>query len=174
MYYGFASHLPASYSRHTRWCRYVRRLFCTPIFRSAGKNINIEKGAFFGSGAKVNIGDNAGIGINCMLLGEVSIGNNVMMGPEVLFITTTHAHSRVDVPMIEQGYSEERPIIINDDVWLGARCIILPGVVIGKGAIISAAAVVTKNVPNYVVVAGKPAREIKHRLQSTGASDENP
>lgn len=170
-YYGFASHLPASSSRYTGWCRSIRKLLCTPLFRSAGKNINIEKGAFFGSGAKVSIGDNSGIGVNCKLLGEVTIGKNVMMGPEVVFITTTHDHSRVDVPMIAQGFSDDRPIIISDDVWLGTRCTVLPGVTIGKGVIVGAASVVTKSVPDKVVVAGNPARVIKHRTSKVKLTD---
>ena len=163
-YYGFATHLPASRSRFTTWTRPIRTLFCKRLFRHIGNNVNIEKGAYFGTGAKVSIGNNSGIGVNCKLLGDVTIGNNVMMGPEVIFITTTHDHSRIDVPMIEQGFGEEKPIVINDDVWIGTRCTILPGVTVGKGAIIGACSVVTKDVPDYVVVAGNPARVIKHRL----------
>jgi len=166
-YYGIASHLPASSSRYTRWCRLVRRWLCTPLFRSAGKNINIEKGAIFGTGGNVSIGDNSGIGVNCKLQGDITIGKNVMMGPEVVFITTSHDHSRVDVPMIEQGFSLERPIVISDDVWIGTRCTVLPGVTIGKGVIVGAASVVTKSVPDYVIVAGNPARVIKNRSNKT-------
>jgi maltose O-acetyltransferase len=139
---------------------------CTRLFRSAGNNINIEKGAFFGTGAKISIGDNSGIGVHCKMLGDVTIGKNVMMGPEVVFITTTHDHSRVDVPMIDQGFSQEKPIVISDDVWIGTRCTVLPGVKIGKGVIVGACSVVTKSVPDYVVVAGNPARVIKQRVSA--------
>lgn len=164
LYYGLATHLPASNSRYTKWCRPVRRKLCSGLFRSAGKNINVEKGAKFGSGCYVSIGDNSGIGVDCQLMGDVSIGRNVMMGPDVLCITSTHDHSRSDVPMIEQGFTEEQPIIISDDVWIGARCTILPGVTIGKGVIIGAASVVTKNLPDYSVAVGNPATVIRSRL----------
>lgn len=125
--------------------------------------MNIEKGAFFGTGRKVSIGDYSGIGINCKLYGEVSIGKNVMMGPEVVFLTTSHNYSRIDIPMINQGISKEMPITINDDVWIGTRCTFLPGVTIGRGVIVGAASVVTKSFPDYVVIAGNPARVVRDR-----------
>jgi maltose O-acetyltransferase len=65
--------------------------------------------------------------------------------------------------MNKQGIDVERPIVIDDDVWIGARVIILPGVHIGTGAVIGAGAVVTKDVPAYAVVGGNPARVIKMR-----------
>lgn len=164
LYYFFARYLPTSHNRYFKWGGFLRRWLCAPLFRVAGNNINIETGACFGKGSKVSIGSNSGIGINCVLSGEVKIGDNVMMGPDVIFITTTHGHSRVDIPMIEQGYIAERPITVGDDVWIGTRCIILPGVAIGKGVIVGAGSVVTKSVPDYVVVAGNPARIVKRRI----------
>ena len=62
-----------------------------------------------------------------------------------------------------QGRTEIKPVIIGDDVWIGARAIIMPGIVIGRGAVIGAGSVVTKNVDEYAVVAGNPARVIKYR-----------
>lgn len=162
-YYGAATHLPASNKRYTRWCRLIRRGVTKRLFNSAGSGINIERGAFFGSGAKVSIGDNSGIGIDCNLLGEVSLGNNVMMGPEVVFLATSHDHSRTDVPMIRQGFAQEKPIVVGNDVWIGMRCTILPGVKVGNWVIIGACSVVTKSIPDYAVVAGNPARVINYR-----------
>jgi acetyltransferase-like isoleucine patch superfamily enzyme/GT2 family glycosyltransferase len=173
LYYGFAMHLPASSSRYTRWCRTIREVLARPLFASVGKNINIEKGASFGSGARVRIGNNSGIGVNCRLFGDVSIGANVMMGPETVFLTTSHATSRTDVPMIEQGFDPPRPIVIGDDVWIGTRCTFLPGVNIGSGAIIAACSVVTRDVPEYAIVAGNPARFVRDRRhpKSCGLDD---
>jgi maltose O-acetyltransferase len=162
-YYGFAAHLPASSTRYTRWCRTFRRAIVSRLLGQAGNNINVEKGAQFGTGAKISLGTNSGIGVNCKLMGKVTIGNNVMMGPEVVFITTTHEHSRTDIPMFKQGSTQEQPIHVGDDVWIGMRCTILPGVRIGNGVIVGAGSVVTKNVPDYVVVAGNPARVIRNR-----------
>ncbi|MEH7581800.1 DapH/DapD/GlmU-related protein, partial [Priestia megaterium] len=66
--------------------------------------------------------------------------------------------------LIFEGYTKREPVIIEDRVWIGARCIILPGVTIGKGATVGAGAVVTKDVPPYTVVAGNPAKVVKYKL----------
>jgi maltose O-acetyltransferase len=65
--------------------------------------------------------------------------------------------------MIDQGFKDKEPVIIEDDVWIGARVIILPGVKIGKGSIVGAGAVVTKDVEPYSIVAGVPAKLIRKR-----------
>ena len=88
------------------------------------------------------------------------------MGPNVTVLTRNHAFSRTDIPMNQQGMSEVRPVTISDDVWIGANVIILPGVCVGRGAIIGAGAVVTKNVPEYAIVAGNPAKIVKYRKQT--------
>lgn len=74
-----------------------------------------------------------------------------------------HEMSRRDIPMRLQGDSVSKPVVIGDDVWIGARSIILKGVHIGKGAVIAAGAVVTKDVPEYAIVGGVPAKVIKYR-----------
>ncbi len=86
-----------------------------------------------------------------------------MMGPEVLIYTQNHDFSRTDITMDQQGWADEKPVVIEDDVWIGSRVIILPGVTIGKGSVIGASAVVTKSVPPYSVVAGNPAKIVKTR-----------
>lgn len=169
LYYYFAYYLPATNGPglgHRLRARKIRRFLCRRIFRVAGENINVEKSAFFGEGSKIEIGNNSGIGVDCWLQGEVIIGNNVMMGPEVLIFTQNHQFARIDIPMIKQGHMSPRPVIIGDDVWIGARCILLPGVTIGKGAVLGAGAVVTKNVPDWAIVGGNPAKIIRYRDQS--------
>lgn len=162
LYYGVARHLPASNTRIGAWVRPLRRAVCTPLFEHAGTNINIERGATFGTGSKVSIGNNSGIGVNAQISGCVRIGDNVMMGPEVVILTTSHEFSRTDIPMIEQPTSVHE-VVIEDDVWIGTRVIILPGRRIGRGAIIGAGAVVSRDVPPYAIVAGNPARVIRYR-----------
>ena len=88
---------------------------------------------------------------------------NVMMGPNVSIYTSNHKFDRTDIPMIKQGNSETKPVIIENDVWIGANVIILPGVTIHEGSIIAAGAVVTKDVECYTIVAGNPAKVIKKR-----------
>ncbi len=118
-------------------------------------------------GPLLKIGDNSGVGINCEIYGPVTIGKNVMMGPEVVIYTSGHKHNRTDIPMIEQGAETEREVNIGDDVWIGRRAIILPGVKIGNGCIIGAGAIVTKDIPDYSVAVGVPAKVVKNRLETT-------
>ena len=109
--------------------------------------MNIEKHAHFTPG--VELGDRSGIGINCEITGTVTIGNDVMMGPEVIVYTSGHRFDRTDISMMDQGFTEAKPVTIGNDVWLGRRVIIMPGVTIGDGCVIGAGAVVTKDIPPY-------------------------
>lgn len=136
---------------------------CLILYYAIGRqNINVEHGAFFGSGKDIEVGDNSGIGLNCRIAGPLKIGNDVMMGPDVMIFTQNHENSRIDIPMNLQT-APKKPVVIEDDVWIAARVIILPGVTVHKGAILGAGAVVTKDVPEYAVVGGNPARIIKFR-----------
>lgn len=162
VYYGFARYLPASTSPLTHWTRGIRRFVCYPIFDYCGKNVNIERGANFSMGGGISIGSGSGLGINCAVHGPLKIGDNVMMGPDVTILTHTHNIERTDIPMGKQGMREAE-VIIGNDVWIGMRVIIMPGVKVGDGAVIGAGAVVTKDVPDYAIVGGVPARIIKFR-----------
>lgn len=84
------------------------------------------------------------------------------MGPDVTILSQTHNIERTDIPMGKQGMREAE-VIIGNDVWIGMRSIIMPGVKIGDGAVIGAGAVVTKDVLDYAIVGGVPARIIKYR-----------
>lgn len=174
-YYGLARHLPASDHQHAygRWARAVRRLTCRGLFAQMGRDVNVEHKAFFGGGRDIRIGDGSGIGINCRLYGPVSMGKHVMMGPDVIIVTSNHRSDRFDVPMKDQGGTEPAPVEIDDDVWIGTRAIILPGVRIGRGAVIGAGAVVTKDVPPYAIIAGNPAKLIRYRDGGRGSRQED-
>ena len=127
----------------------------------SGKNINIGRRAKIHK--NTSIGDNSGIGCGCEIDNQVTIGNNVMMGPNVLIYTRNHKISDTEIPMRKQGMDELKPVVIEDDVWIGARVCILPGVTIGKGSILGACTVVAKDIPPYSVVVGNPGRVIKNR-----------
>lgn len=172
-FYGFARHLPESFRFQPlgNLSRWVRGLICKNIFRSMGRDVNIERGAFFGSGADVEIGDCSGMGINCQLPANVRIGSNVMMGPDVLAIGQSHKFDSIETPMRLQGDMPPYPVTIEDDVWIGARVIILPGVTVCKGAIIGAGAVVTRDVPPYAICVGNPARVVRYRNESKNLKD---
>jgi maltose O-acetyltransferase len=155
--------LPASTAPGGKVWRAARRVVCSPLLRFAGNDINIEHGAYFGSGDQIRIGDRSGIGVNCRLHGPVTIGRDVMMGPDVIILARSHAFDDTQRAMIEQGYTEPVSVTIGDDVWIGTRSIILPGVTIGDGAVIGAGAVVTKNVPTGAIVGGNPAKVLRLR-----------
>ncbi len=155
----FGKWLPASWK--SSFAKHIRGRWARRIITYAGKNINIERGSEFSS--NISMGDNSGLGENSVVSGPCIIGNNVMMGPEVVIYTIDHAHSRTDIPMCNQGTEDPREVVIEDDVWIGRRVIILPGVTIGKGSVIGAGAVVSKNVPPYSVAVGNPAKVVRNR-----------
>lgn len=163
LYYGFAQYLPSSYLRGCAFFGKIRSIICKPLFGYCGKNVRVEPLAFFHSGRNISIGDDSSIGERSRILGKVTIGQDVMMGEEVIVITQNHHFERLDIPMCQQGFQKEEPVVIADDVWIGARVIILPGITVGKGAILAAGAIVTKDVPEYAIVGGNPAKLIKMR-----------
>lgn len=169
LYYGFARRLPASTFPGGRVCRKIRYWVTRPLFLHCGHNVNIEHGAVF-SRHGVSIGSNSGIGINSFVDADTSIGANVMMGPQVLIYTRNHNTSRIDIPMIRQGYTAVAPVSIEDDVWIGARVIILPGVTIGSGSVLGAGAVISRDVPPGSVVIGNPARIVRNRYKLNGSA----
>ncbi len=154
-------HMPLSDSRFSFGSKRVRAFCGKLLLKHCGKNVNIEKGAQFST--EVSLGDNSGIGVNATISSYVTIGNDVMMGPECMIFTANHSMQRRDIPMRLQGHEQPKPVTIGSDVWIGGRVIILPGVHIGDGAVIGAGSVVTKDVPPYAIVGGNPAKVIKER-----------
>lgn len=163
LYNLIGKHMPLSDSRRSMGSKQFRAFCGKLMLEHCGKNVNIEQGARFSSA--VRLGDNSGIGINARVEAHVTIGNDVMMGPDCMLFTANHAFSDLSVPMRLQGHEAPRPIVIEDDVWIGARVIILPGVRVGRGSIIGAGSVVTADVPPYSIVGGNPARLIRSRKE---------
>lgn len=164
LYYSFAIHLPKSNRPQSlKLSKPIRYTLCKNIFKQCGKNVNVEKGAYIANGRNISVGDNSGLGVNCKIQQNVMIGNDVMMGEDVIILTNSHKFDDCNVPMRLQGFKEIKGVVIEDDVWIGVRVIILPGVRIGKGSIIGAGSVVTKDVKNYSIVGGVPAKLIRYR-----------
>ena len=110
---------------------------------------------------KIIIGDNFYMNANCHILGEITIGNNVLFGPKVVIWGRDHGIKK-DQLICKQVHSCA-PVVIGNDVWIGAHASVMKGVTIGSGAVVGAGSVVTKDVPEYAIAVGNPARVVKYR-----------
>ena len=162
IYYGIASRFPGPDLKGTLGVRF-RALVCQHILPYVGKDVDIRQNIYFGKGERLYIGHRSGIGRDSILgcTGKIIIGNDVMIGPQIMIYTTEHNY-KIGKPMCEQGFTI-KDVIIGDDVWIGARVIILAGVSIKAGAIVGAGSVVAKDVPCNAIVGGVPAQVIKFR-----------
>jgi len=104
------------------------------------------------------------LGPGASICPKVCLGKYVMVAPHCAILGGDHRYDLPGVPMIFSGRPEVPPTIIEDDVWVGYRCTIMAGVRIGKGAIVAAGAVVTKDVEPYSIVAGVPAKPVARRF----------
>lgn len=166
LYYGIAVHLPKGNTPIIgKFCRKFRSAIAKHLFSQCGVNLNVEQGAHFGNGRCFYVKDNVAIGKNFSSHNRiVYIDTECIMGENVSFEGGNHNFDRVDVPIGKQGMQPPKELHICGDVWIGARSIILPGCKrIGHGAIIGAGSVVTKDVPDYAIVGGNPAKIIKYR-----------
>lgn len=162
LYTLIGKHLPMSGARVSLGSRKFRQFCAHLILDDCGKWVNIDKGATFADDLK--LGNGAGIGANCSIPSGVTIGEQGMMGIDVLMFTNEHRHDDINIPMGLQGRTEVEPIVIGNDVWIGSRSLIMKGVHIGDGAIVAAGSVVTKSIPPYEIWGGNPARFIKSRI----------
>ncbi|ESA35872.1 acetyltransferase (isoleucine patch superfamily) [Leptolyngbya sp. Heron Island J] len=138
-----------------------------------GDNVIVSRNCVIQSKtAAVTIGIKTDIGCNTIISssGGISIGNSVLIAGNCYIGGGRYIHARLDVPMMEQGVYTKGPVVIGDDVWIGAGAIVLDGVQIGKGCVVGAGAVVTKNLPDYAVAAGVPATIKKIRSEEDTAN----
>ncbi|NHE68835.1 acyltransferase [Rhodococcus sp. D-46] len=119
----------------------------------------IAPGVWFGS-KRIHIGNASSVNYGCMFntTSKISIGNNCDIGMQVLFVTSTH---EIGPSEKRGGKAISRPIIIGNGVWIGARSVILPGAMIGHGAVIAAGSIVSGNIPDNMLFGGVPAKEIR-------------
>lgn len=124
-----------------------------------GRQAHIFLDCTFDCTINFSLKNNSVINTKCRLdnKGGIYIGQNVSISQEVMILSADHDLNSPDFT------GHERPVYIEDYVWIGSRAIIMPGVTIGKGAVVAAGAVVTRNVDPYTVVAGVPAKKIKTR-----------
>jgi len=161
LYYGFATHIPDI--PFYKIAIPIRAFLAKRILDECGNNVVIMQGVYIGDGSNRKLGNYSGLGKNSEIGKYVYIGDNIMMGECVIMITRNHKFESTEIPMNKQGYTDYFPVVIEDDIWIGTRVTILPGVNIGKGSIIAAGAVVTKNVDPYSIVGGVPAMFIRSR-----------
>lgn len=168
----------------------LRGFYYRRLFASCGKTLKITMGCYIRNYNNIILGSNVGLGLNCQLYtggdgseriaigsnvnlnsnvminadcgGYIEIGDNCLIGPNVVLRASNHKFSNKEIAIREQGHNPGT-IIVKDDVWIGGNVVVLNGVTIGKGAVVAAGAVVTKNVDAYAIVGGVPAKQIGSR-----------
>jgi len=136
-------------------------------FKSEGIGCNYKSiNSVFLYSERISIGDNVWLGPRTELdgAGEIEIGNGVIFAPDVCIYSRSHNFDSDDLKALPfDNIILTSKVVVKDFVWVGRRVIILPGVTIGKGAIVGAGALVSKDVPDYAVVVGNPAKVVKYR-----------
>jgi maltose O-acetyltransferase len=130
------------------------------LFGSTGETLVIEPNFRCDYGSNIHVGENFFANFDCTFLDvcEIRVGDNCFIAPGVHIYTATHPlNPQERISGLEYG----KPVIIGNNVWIGGNAVINPGVHIGDNVVVASGAVVTKNVPNSVVVGGNPAKIIK-------------
>lgn len=143
----------------------LRTSLYRPFFKELGKNVQLQDGITFKYPSDIIIKDNCKIGAYCFIvgLGGLEIQKYSLIGSGTKIVTSTHNTDKIDIPIYYQGLST-KPILIEEDVWLGFNSIILGGSTIRKGSIIGASAVITgKEIPEYSIAVGIPFKIIGSR-----------
>lgn len=133
-----------------------------PGLITIGDTVRLREGIILQAGSEISIGNQTDINPFTTIYGQVSIGNYVMIAAHVMLAGGNHQFEDRTRPIKHQGHTT-LGIVIEDDVWIGANAVVVDGVRIGKGAIVGAGAVVTRDVPSYAIVGGNPAKLIKYR-----------
>ena len=138
-------------------------------FEKTGRNFHFDPDGCY-SFENISVGDDVYLESKPTLMAAMSkikIGSKVMFGPEVMIVGGGHnidALGRFMVDVHEKRPGDDLGVIIEDDVWIGARAIILRGVTVGRGAVVGGGSVVTKSIPPYAIVVGNPARVLRYRF----------
>jgi acetyltransferase-like isoleucine patch superfamily enzyme len=139
-----------------------------------GNRCRISAGTrLYSWGGFVSVGWGCAINTNAVLYGTgggITIGNQVRIAAQTVLVTTSHCFARLDLPIADQGFTA-KPIVVEDDVWIGTGARVLGGVRIGRGSIVAAGAVVNRDVPSLSVVGGVPAKLIRERNDTASGSE---
>ena len=131
------------------------------LFGSTGKRLYIESSFKCDYGDNIHVGENFYANFNCVILdaAKVIIGDNCMIAPQVGIYTATHP---INAEQRATGIEFAKPITLGDNCWIGGNAVINPGVTLGNNVVVASGAVVTKSFGDNVVLAGNPAKVIKH------------
>ena len=151
---------PEDYRPYALFFPWARRMLVSTYLDSCGKKPRVKSGAEIAPGS--TLGNYSELGTRCIIQSNVHIGDHVIMGPDVKIYSRNHRYDRLDIPIQKQDKEYFRTHVGND-VWIGANVIVTAGCRIGNHAVVAAGAVVTKDVPDYAVVGGVPARILKYR-----------
>lgn len=163
-YYLIAQYLPMQPMPGYKFFYWVRYKICSKILLECGEGVVVKNKCYFGNGSKLRVGNYSQLGQNARLGGPIEIGSYVMMGPDIIIMAVTHDVSNPKKYMIDPtNPSIEMPVHIGNNVWLGTRVVILPGVKIGNNCIVGAGAVVTKSFGDNLIIGGVPAKVIGNR-----------
>lgn len=164
LYYSFIQYLPMQPFPGFKWYYKIRYWFVKKLLLECGENVVVKNKCYFGNGTKLKVGSFSQLGQNSRLTGPITLGSHIMMGPDVVMMAVTHDVSDLSKTMVDPSNPAiVNPIIIGNNIWIGTRVIIMPGVNIGDNSIIGAGAVVTKSFPENSIIGGIPAKLIKQR-----------
>lgn len=163
LYYAIGIHFPTQPIPSYRFGYWFRGILLKGIADFCGKGVIVKHRCYLGAGTGFRVGERSQLGENARIDQNVTLGNDVVMGPDVVIMTNAHAFEDLDTPINRQGALPIRPVVIGNDVWLGTRVIVMPGVTIGDHAVIGAGSIVTKDVPPKAVMVGNPARILRYR-----------
>ena len=143
--------------------RLIRSTCYHPFLSSAGA-VDVAEHTHIRMPWRLRCGRQVSIGRGCQLTCTegITLGDDVLLGPGVLLVSNNHEWTDPDRHIRDQGL-RGAPIVVGDDVWIGANVVVLPGVTIGSGSVVAAGAIVRDDVPPYAVVAGAPARVVSWR-----------
>lgn len=129
-----------------------------------GDRVTLRRGVVLAGNGSLTIGSGTTLNDGCRIsaFDSVQIGADCMFAPQVSVLDIDHRFDARDRPLRQQGY-RTAPVVIGDDVWLGVNVVVLRGVRIGNGAIIGANSVVTRDIPDFAIAAGIPARVLRMR-----------
>jgi acetyltransferase-like isoleucine patch superfamily enzyme len=159
----------------THWRLYFRSTMltlCRKKFKFFHDTAEFRPGAYAIGCSRISIGKNVVIRPASMLFADpderdadIRIDDDVLIGSGVHIYVTTHKYDDPSVPIIDQGFTKARPVMLNKGCWIGANCVILPGVTIGANAVVGAGSIVTTDIPARTLAVGNPAKVMREILK---------